>query len=200
MIKVVIFDFDGVLINEYSKHYELNKKWISDLTEEEFLDLFDGNVHESDIKLDDRKTNFNFMGQFDKYKSSVVIKKEIKEFIIELSKKYTLGIISSGIERGTKDSLVLSGLEGVFSFVYGYETDVLKTKKFKIAMKNFDFTKDECVFVTDTVGDVLEANEVGIKSIAVDFGYQGRERFENSNPLKIVSSIDELKESILGLE
>lgn len=199
MLKFVIFDFDGVLINEYSEHYKMNKEWITGLTEEEFLKLFDGNAIKEDIKLNERKTDFNFKRQFSDYKSTILIKEKIKKFLLELSKKYTLGINTSGAEKGTNSSLKFNGIDALFSFVYGSETDMLKTKKFELAMKNFDFNKNECVYVTDTVGDVLEARKVGINSIAVDFGYHGRERLEKSKPLKIVSSFDELRDSIFEL-
>lgn len=65
--------------------------------------------------------------------------------------------------------------------------------------KDFDFKKDECIFITDTLGDILEANEVGIGTIAVDFGYHERKRLEKGNPLKIISKFEELIETVKNL-
>jgi beta-phosphoglucomutase-like phosphatase (HAD superfamily) len=59
MIKAIIFDFDGVIVNEYSKHYELSQKQITSLTEEEFKRLFEGNVHAEREKLKERFTDFD---------------------------------------------------------------------------------------------------------------------------------------------
>ena len=80
----------------------------------------------------------------------------------------------------------------MFSFLFGLETHKLKTHKFKKVLNEFNLKEDECIFVTDTLGDILEANEVGIKTIAVDFGYHERERLEKGNPMKIISEFNEL--------
>ena len=45
----------------------------------------------------------------------------------------------------------------------------------------------------------LEANEVGIGTIAVDFGYHERERLQKGNPLKIISRFEELIETVKNI-
>jgi phosphoglycolate phosphatase len=193
MIKVIIFDFDGVLINEYQKHYELSKKGIKNLTEEEFKQLFEGNIHTEREKLKERHTEFDIKSNFDKYKESIVIEKKIRNMLIKLSKKYILGIISSAKENGINKVLKNSGLEKIVSFVYGYETQAIKIEKFKRVLKEFHLKKQECIFVTDTVGDIEEARKSSIESIAVDFGYHKRKRLEKARPLKIISSFAEIE-------
>ena len=159
MIKVIIFDFDGVIINEYSKHYKLSKKQIVNLTENEFKKLFEGNVHSERKKLKYRNTGFDLKSHFSEHKKSVIIDQNIKNSLKILSKKYTLGIISSALESGTLECIKNNKLEDIFSFVYGYETHELKTKKFDLVFKNYKVSKDDCVFITDTLGDILEAKK-----------------------------------------
>ena len=77
MIKAIIFDFDGVLVNEYQKHYEFTKKGIRDLTEEEFKRLFEGNIHAERAKLKQRDTDFDIKTHFDKHKESILIDSKI---------------------------------------------------------------------------------------------------------------------------
>jgi phosphoglycolate phosphatase len=90
-------------------------------------------------------------------------------------------------------------MTSLFSFLYGYETHKLKTHKFKKVLNDFNIREDECIFITDTLGDILEANEVGIDTIAVDFGYHERERLEKGKPKKIISSFNELIDTIKNI-
>lgn len=45
-------------------------------------------------------------------------------------------------------------------------------------------------------GNIFEANKIGIKTIAVDFGVHEKERLKKGNPYKIVSNFDELFDEI----
>jgi phosphoglycolate phosphatase-like HAD superfamily hydrolase len=84
-------------------------------------------------------------------------------------------------------------MEGIFLGIYGFQTHKSKVEKFKLIFENFRLKKEECVFVTDTLGDIIEGNHVGIKTLAVDNGYHERERLEKGKPFMIVSSLDEIE-------
>ena len=71
--------------------------------------------------------------------------------------------------------------------------------KFRKVLSDFGFKEKECIFVTDTLGDILEANEVEIPTIAVDFGYHERERLEKGKPTKIISNFEELLEIVKNI-
>ena len=47
-----------------------------------------------------------------------------------------------------------------------------------------------------TLGDILEGHKAGVRTIAVDFGFHGRDRLEKGEPFKIVSSFEEVMEEI----
>ena len=196
MIKAIIFDFDGVITNNYEQHYQLSVKKIRDITREEHKKLFEGNIHIEREKLKDRDTGFDLLKEFSDSKKTNIIQSNVKDILKILSQNYILGIVTSGYEYGINDFIVNNNMQKVFSFIYGYETDKVKKYKFEKALKEFNLNKDECIFVTDTLGDILEANEVGIKTIAVDFGFHERERLQKGNPLAIVSSFKELFEKI----
>jgi phosphoglycolate phosphatase len=199
MIKAIIFDFDGVIEDNYEAHFGLSKKKIKDLTREEHKKLFEGNIHEQREKLGERLSNFDLMGCFSNMKSTLKIKEEVKEFIVKLSKKYLLGVITSGYEAGVNVYLKNNNLESFFDFVYGFETDKNKDKKFKLFFNERCFGKGEVIFITDTLGDLLEANKVGIKTIAIDFGFHEAWRLKKGEPWKIVSSFKELEGIFLTL-
>jgi len=67
-----------------------------------------------------------------------------------------------------------------------------KVEKFKYLFKKYKLKPEDCIFITDTLGDILEGNKVGVRTIAVDFGFHKRDRLEKGKPFKIVSSFDEI--------
>ena len=194
-----MFDFDGVIDNNYELHFGLSQKKFIDFTREEHKKQFEGNIHIEREKLKDRDTGFDFLKHLSDTRKTREIEENVKKTLEILSKNYTLGIISSCHEYGIKDYLENNKIEDLFSFLYGLETHKLKTHKFKKVLDEFDFKKDECIFITDTLGDILEANEAGISTIAVDFGYHERERLEKGNPIKIISNFDALIEIIRNI-
>ena len=194
-----MFDFDGVIDNNYELSFELNEKKFTCLTREEHKKIYEGNIHLEREKLKCRDTGFDFLKCLSNTRKIRKIKDEVKETLENLSEDYTLGIISSCYEYGIRDYLHTNEVEKLFSFLYGLETHKLKSYKFKKVLNDFNFKKEECIFITDTLGDILEANEVGISTIAVDFGYHERERLEKGNPIKIISRFNELIKTIKNI-
>ena len=199
MIKLIMFDFDGVIDNNYELSFELNEKKFTCITREEHKKIYEGNIHLEREKLKCRDTGFDFLKCLSNTRKIRKIKDEVKETLENLSEDYTLGIISSCYEYGIRDYLHTNEVEKLFSFLYGLETHKLKSYKFKKVLNDFNFKKEECIFITDTLGDILEANEVGISTIAVDFGYHERERLEKGNPIKIISRFNELIKTIKNI-
>jgi phosphoglycolate phosphatase len=196
MIEIIIFDFDGVIINEFEEHYSFYKKRIEGLTKEEFKSLFEGNLHEKLKSFKERDRGLDPQDNYGLYQRSVDVDFKIKEILKKLSKKYVLGIISSGLEEDLKIALHNNEMGSVFTFIYGKETHSSKVEKFKLVFENYKVEPKQCIFVTDTIGDIIEARKVGVESIAVDYGYHERKRIQKVNPLKIVSSFSELRRAI----
>ena len=88
MIKIIIFDFDGVIEDNYELHYELSKKKIRNISREEHRKLFEGNIHVEREKLKHRDTGFDLMTHFSNSKKDSIIKEEIKKVLLTLSKNY----------------------------------------------------------------------------------------------------------------
>lgn len=200
MIKLIMFDFDGVIDNNYGLNFELCSKKFLNMTVEEHKKQYDGNVHLEREKMKDRDTGFDFLKCLSDSRKDRKIEDETKNTLLKLAKDFELGIISSCHEYGIKDYLKNNQIEDLFSFVYGLETHKLKTYKFKKILDELGVKEDECIFITDTLGDILEANEVGIDTIAVDFGYHERERLQKGNPLKIISNFEELIETVKNIK
>jgi phosphoglycolate phosphatase len=192
MIKLIIFDFDGVIEDNYELHYQMSTRKTTGLTREEHRKLFEGNIHIEREKFKDRDTGFDLIKHFNEEKNTQIINEQTKKVLIELSKKYKMGIVTSAIEQPINNYLANNKISNVFSFVYGLETNKIKVHKLIKALTEFNIKKEECLFVTDTLGDIKEANEAEIRTIAIDFGYHERERLEKGNPFMIISSLGEL--------
>ena len=129
---------------------------------------------------------------------NLTIEPQIKQELLKLNEKFELFIVSSSVERVLNKYLVENKIE-VFKEILGSETHRSKEVKFAMLLEKYGWKKEECVFATDTLGDLKEANKIGIKSIAVDFGFHNRERLEQGNPLHIVSEFSEIRRIMEGL-
>ncbi len=76
------------------------------------------------------------------------------------------------------------------------ETHKSKIKNFQYLFMKYNLNNDNCIFVTDTLGDILEANEVKLNTIAIDCGFHERERLQKRDPMKIISNYKDLGQAI----
>ena len=63
-------------------------------------------------------------------------------------------------------------------------------------LDKYKITSEDAVFITDTVGDIVEARECGVRSIAVSWGFHEIETLEKARPAKIVSTPADLLRAI----
>ncbi len=198
MIKAIIFDFDGVLVNSIKFHIKKIKELFGiKLTEQEFRQIHTGNFFDSKAK--------NLSGlDWEKYRDFIyrdqsmhILDDKIKEILRMLHKDYMLFIVSSGGTRNIADFLRNNNALGFFNEVLGLESSRSKEEKFKMIFAKYSLTPDECVFITDTLGDIIEANNAGIRTIAVSFGFHDRKTLEKGNPVAVVDDFDALYNLLL---
>ncbi|MBM3232725.1 HAD family hydrolase [Candidatus Pacearchaeota archaeon] len=84
----------------------------------------------------------------------------------------------------------------IFSEILGFETHKSKEEKFRILFSKHNLKIDECIFVTDTLGDIFEASKVGLRTIAVDFGFHDKGRLKKGKPLMILSKFEDILPAI----
>jgi phosphoglycolate phosphatase len=194
-MKTIIFDFDGVIHDTFELAYRINIDFLDkNLTKEKYRDFFNGNIFENaEVDEDDNDKFFKLQNEAFKY---LKIDENIKKNLEKLSKEFPLFIVSSNQEEALDIYFQNNKFLHIFREILGSKTHKSKVEKFKYLFKKYCLNPGDCVFVTDTLGDILEGNKAGVKTIAVDFGFHGRDRLEKGKPFRIVSSFEEVIETI----
>ncbi len=197
-MKTIIFDFDGVIHDTFDLAYKINVEIFGDtFTEENYRDIFNGNIFKNTDFIEKDSNKFSRL-QKEAFKY-LKIDDNIKNNLEKLSKEYALFIISSNEEDTLNMYFQNNDFTHIFKEVLGLETHKSKVKKFEYLFAKYGIKADDCIFVTDTLGDILEGNKAGVRTIAVDFGFHKRDRLQKGKPFKIVSTFDEILEVINAL-
>jgi phosphoglycolate phosphatase len=199
--KIILFDFDGVIADSFSIGFEVNKILDPDLTDESFRNLFNGNIngypettHFTKEEIEGLKKRF-----FDEYLpriKNVKIFPGMKEIILKLKENHVLLIVSSTIMSPIHDFLERNGIRSCFRIMGSKLVDSNKTDRIKRVFKDYNVEPEDCVFVTDTLGDIKEAASVGVRSIGVSWGFQEKDNLLRGNPVFIAESPKELLNGI----
>ncbi len=192
MIRNIIFDFDGVIQDTTEAIYALNKRFHG-MTKEETEQTFRGNIYQNEsIQKLDPRIYFDALGpEYDKMHTNT----ETKEFL-EHHKNMQKFIVSSGDGELISNYLERNNIRNMFFEVWGYQVGHSKVGKINRIFAEYGLKKEETVFITDTVGDVHEGHEVGVKTVGVTFGLHTREDFLECKPYAICDSWKEVKDVI----
>lgn len=181
--KVIIFDFDGVIVDSMPLSYSINKQIMPDLEIEEWQKWFEGNLYREIRKEHSNDVSQSvFFKQYDKRVIDILPIDGMSEIIAKLAKEYILVIISSSTQKAIKAYLQKYNLSKYFKEILGKETHTSKVEKFNIILDKYKIEADETLIITDTVGDIKEANEVGIKSLGVIWGLHNGTKLKEAEP------------------
>ncbi len=190
--RFVLFDFDGVIVDSVKTLFGVAQVLHPHFTQiDEWLQLFEGNIfttHEAAwTKCTEscRPAHDAFFELYSPQTEGLRVFDGMAQVIEDLAAQYTLAIVSSTDSRDARAVLARSGLSDAFAEVYGKDVHTSKVEKFAMAQKRHDFEPHQCVFVTDTLGDIKEAREAGIDAIAVSWGFHAVSKLESGNPYRI---------------
>lgn len=197
---------DGVLFdtNEIaSRHMSLRFPGISEETK---LELLTGNFHEELEKLslervqESEEEKLERQVRYVQEKSQAPMYDGMKELLKKLhAEGYFICLNTSAWERNTLPLLDRVGIISLFDFLGTAEVSKSKLEKFKIIKDKYEADLKDMLFITDTSGDIREANSAGVSTVAVTWGahdesYFTREPYEHL--LKIIHSVPELESFI----
>ncbi len=195
-MKLVIFDFDGVLVDTLLICYSINAKKLG-FSLEKYKSFFGGNIYETTASVKNKSFNLqDFFKHYDNETRELKIPDELKKILKELGEKYILGIVSSTQTSSISNILKREGVASSFRDIFGSDTHTSKVVKNKMLLEKYKIESKDAVFVTDTVGDVIEARTCGIKSIAVTWGFHDEKMLLKAKPDKIVNTPRDLMKAI----
>jgi phosphoglycolate phosphatase len=198
--KTLILDFDGVIADSFDYCLKINQTVVGDITADEYKNMFLGNFYEAHRKrvpesesIENKKRYWKiFLSGIDQ----IHLVGGIAEILNTLSNDFRLVIISSATSDVVKAILNREGISGYITKIFGADVSESKFLKFKMFFNEYCVQSSDCLFVTDTLGDLLEAEKAGVKSLAVSWGFHDVKTLERGNPLKIVDSPKDLLREI----
>lgn len=117
-------------------------------------------------------------------------------YVKSLCGNYKLFIISSSYGSYIKDFLKSSGLDDCFSEILGLDVHSSKEVKIKNILEKYGTAPSNAVLITDSLGDIREANTCSVPSIGVTWGISTKEILEKGNPVEIIDDPRNLVEAI----
>jgi phosphoglycolate phosphatase len=114
----------------------------------------------------------------------------------QLSKNYKLIIVSSTPKALISSFFKQHHVLRYFKEILGSDFDKSKVNKINYVLKKYRLPPQNCLFITDTLGDILEAKKCGIKSIAIKGGFHPNSTLRKGKPLTVVKDMRELPKKI----
>jgi HAD superfamily hydrolase (TIGR01549 family) len=179
MIKAVLFDIDGVLLDSF----DANVKFYQDLlvlagyqqpTREAFIPFF--HVTMKDVirtftksTSEEEITRIWEMGHRLSYPYGLLkIPVDAEETIKQLSNNYALGIVTSRIRGGIYKIPLLKKLQKLFHVTVAYEDTITHKPDpapLFLACEKLHINPQDAVYIGDVENDILAAKAAGMKSI-----------------------------------
>lgn len=195
--KIIFFDFDGVFINTFDVCFSINQEVNENLSQDEYKSFFHGNIFDATRQNNiPRKNHPNFSQRYIEKTHLLEISKEMKSIIEELTKKYTLTIISSTETEAIKKHLQRANISNSFSHVLGADIHKSKVYKIQYILDKYKTSPTQSIFITDTLGDIKEASKCDVKSVAVLWGWHDFDTLKTGSPEYILKNPTELIPSI----
>lgn len=188
----VIFDFDGTIAdtmgsiekitNKLSDKFNFKKIKKADLeelknkeTKEIFKSLGIPLVQLPFVFKEVRKVLYN---EIDEIKPI----KEIKEALLQIKKNnYGLGILTSSPLKTVEKFLKVNKFD-FFDFVYSEENLFKKDQKLEKLLKKKNLNPQKVFYVGDETRDIVAAKKVGVKAVAVNWGFNSEKILEAQKP------------------
>ncbi len=217
MKKLCIFDFDGTLFDSLTDVVKCFNKTFEKLG----LDTFDrefykrsvgGNMDQIVSKLlQDKNTPVNMTKVKDTYakiydadlKENTCLFEGMLDVLEQLQEEGMILAINSNRSAESIKEFVNKFADNInFIDIQGpIPTEASKPDPYGVntIIKKAEMSKEDCVYIGDSITDILTAKNAGIDCILVTWGYGIDDVYENEYPIAIVNNKEELMNSIKNI-
>jgi len=201
--KLIIFDLDGVLFDSTELVSSFFMYMYPTMTREILNEIYTGNFPEEIEKFkinnkpieetpEEKKKRIE---EYPKKKLATPMYSGIRELLKTLHLSgHILTINTSAFEQNCLPLLEYSQIKEYFDFIATIEISKSKVDKFKIIEDKYDIPKEDTIFITDTLGDIKEAELAGVQTVAVTWGVHDRSYFTRESHGNLIAIIDSVKE------
>lgn len=199
----LLFDFDGVIVDTLHIGMDMNKRLDPNFNQEEYLKRFEGNIFESFQETEKHKSQDELEKQHDEffahYDSLILDQKPVGgmvEMLGRLAQSHRMVLVSSTTNAPIEKFLHFYNLSQYFDKIFGSDVHRSKMEKIKMIFHEYETTAERCLFITDTLGDIREAEKAGVRSLAVAWGFHPAETLQKGNPIAILNRPDQLFDAV----
>jgi HAD superfamily hydrolase (TIGR01549 family) len=184
MIKLIIFDYDGVIVDSFANVYDVYKIIFKKLNKEcpksleEFRQIYGTSSSEcyGHLNLSEQeRTKGNEIFKEEILKKEPPLFQGIAEVIQQLNKNLRLALISSNYEGEVKQKLEKKNLIDFFDIIVARTNSkerFTKTDAIKKEIENSGLNQEEILLIGDRNLDFIEGSRAGLKNILlVDYGW-----------------------------
>jgi phosphoglycolate phosphatase len=195
--KLIMFDFDGVLVDTLLTCFTVSQEVNEDMSLEEYKGFFEGNIYNAIRKNGEpRKINTDFINRYSTLTRTLTVPSELKQVLKTLATNYIFTVVSSTQAVLIREILERESLAEYFDDILGSDVHKSKVVKIQMILEKYAIKSQNCAFVTDTLGDIKEAQECSVPSIAVTWGFHDPQTLQKGNPAYIVDTPEELLEAV----
>ena len=201
MIKTLIFDFDGTIADSFSTFVEIYNEIGSEYNLKELTRAEAENLRGLTPKEVVRALNISLFtlpfyilrgrSLFNKKLDKIQPIKDISPVLQELSKKYTLAILTSNSKQTVESFLAKHEIE-YFQFIRSEKNIFGKHKALQKVIDFYGLKKDEVMYIGDEVRDIECCKKSGVTVASVTWGLNNKAVLEKYNPDYICTKPEQL--------
>ncbi len=120
----------------------------------------------------------------------------IDETVRRIAEDHRLVIVSQAPESAIVPFLESRDLRKYFDSIFDGDLQLNKSAKIGMVFEQYNIGPRDCVMITDSKDDILQARDKDVECIAVTWGFNDYDMLLSGNPFRIVRLPDEIPNAV----